>query len=102
MSSNSNDKAPSLAVRLWRVIMEEQANQRDPWYVDVCIGLLFLLVAWFAFTGIADFEHGSGHSLLRWLYQLGGGEVAVGLPALISVGFLFFGARKFVRADNAQ
>lgn len=98
MGRDPHDKSPSLAVRLWRVIREEQANQRDPWYIDVCIGLLFLLVAWFAYAGIADFERGSGHSLLRWLYQLVGGEVAVGMPALISLGFLFFGARKFVRA----
>ncbi len=96
--SYPDDTAPSLLIRLWRALREEQSSQRDPWYVDVSIGLLFLLVAWFAFSGIADFEHGSGHSLLRWLYQLGGVEIAVGLPVLISLGFLFFGARKFVRA----
>ena len=29
MGRDPHDKSPSLAVRLWRVIREEQANQRD-------------------------------------------------------------------------
>lgn len=95
-----NEPTPSLFRRVWWNMRDDGAEPRDPWYVDIGIGLLFLAVTWFAYVEHADFERGAGHPLLRWLYVSGGFWLAVGLPAAISLWCLVFGGRKFLRARS--
>jgi amino acid transporter len=92
-----NDATPSLLKRLWWNLREDPAESRDPWYVDIAIGILFLAVTWFSYFGRADFARGEGHVLLRWMYELEGSWLSVALPAVISLWCLFFGMRKFAR-----
>lgn len=93
-----NDAMPSLLKRLWWNLSEDPSEPRDPWYVDIGVGILFLAVTWFAYFGRADFARGEGHAVLRWVHGTLGGWVAVGVPAALSLCCLFFGARKFARS----
>lgn len=93
-----NDATPSLLKRLWWNIREDSAEPRDPWYVDIGIGILFLAITWFAYVDRADFARGEGHPMLRWMHQSWGSWAAVGVPAAISLWCLFWGARKFARS----
>lgn len=93
-----NETTPSLFKRLWWNLREESSEPRDPWYVDIGIGLLFLAVSWFAYAGHDEFVRGGGHPMLRWLYEEGGVWLAVGMPAAISLWCLSFGIRRFARS----
>ncbi|HEU0187566.1 MAG TPA: hypothetical protein VFR06_06710 [Gallionellaceae bacterium] len=93
-----NEATPSLIKRLWWNLREESSESRDPWYVDIGIGLLFLAVSWFAYTGHDELARGEGHPMLRWLYEAGGMWLAVGGPVAISLWCLFFGVRKLARS----